>query len=174
MVSNKDDYWHADPVLGTAEVTNKIDKRVIFNALKSWKFWILVPWYTLYAIPVTNNVQFGVYLKANGYSVTMRNIMPTFGNIITAVTLLTYAYLSDRTAKYGRVYVIGAVCVWGVFSSAVLAIYPASNALRVAGFLTNYSTYVTPIFFAWVAEICHGATEERAFITGAISCLWYT
>lgn len=142
--------------------------------LTNWKFWLLLPWYTLYSLSTVNGRQFGVYLKAYGYSVSLRNVLPSCASLITIPTLLTYAYLSDRTVRHGRVWVITAVLVWSMFPTCVLAVWPNSNALRVAAFLINGSTYVTPIFFAWVAEICHSHAEQRAFITGAITCFWYT
>ena len=159
-------------MLGIARVTGKINWKLIGKTLKTWQFWMLVPWYTLYALGLIAGKQFPVYLRAFGYSVTMRNILPAVANLITIPTLLFYAWLADRIPN-GRFWVILVVSLTSFWPITVLAFWFDSNAHRVASFLAVYAHYTTPIFFAWVAEICSQSAEMRGFITGCITCFWY-
>lgn len=157
-------------------MTGKINGSVIKQTLKNWKFWILVPFNIFYSLEAVTGRNFGVYLKAYGYSVSARNTLPATSSIVTIVSLITYSYISDRTVKYGRGWWIGIVLIWAILPNGVLAFWPNSNAIRVAAFLANGTTYVTPIFYAWVADICsHGGvdTTQRAFMTGCITGGWY-
>jgi ACS family pantothenate transporter-like MFS transporter len=157
-------------------MTGKIDAAVIKESLKNWKFWLLVPFNIFYSLEAVTGRNFGVYLKAYGYSVSDRNTLPATSSIITIFCLIGYSYISDRTVKYGRGWWIGVVLIWATLPNAVLAFWPNSNSIRVAAFLANGTTYVTPIFYAWVADICsvgHMDTTQRAFITGCITGGWY-
>ncbi|EIW67156.1 hypothetical protein TREMEDRAFT_64396 [Tremella mesenterica DSM 1558] len=115
----------------TDAVTGKIDKASIIATIKTWKFWLLVPWFTVYALSGLPKGQSGVYLKAFNYS------------------------------------------LWRLFPDAVLAFWGTSNHLRVSAFLISGTTDVTPLFFAWVSDICRGNTVQRAFIVGSITAFWY-
>ncbi|WWD19978.1 hypothetical protein CI109_104451 [Kwoniella shandongensis] len=162
---------------GAAKVTSKINWKVVRDTMKNWKFWTLVPWYTFYSLEAVTGRQFGIYLKAFKYSVSDRNNLPATSSVITIVSLIIFSYISDRTVKYGRGWFIGLVLFWAILPNAVLAFWTNSNSLRVAAFLANGTTYVTPIFFAWIADICSTGymdPSQRAFITGATTCLWYT
>lgn len=141
------------------------------RSIKAWRFWILVPWYLIYGLAVQNGTQFAVYLKAAGYSVTMRNVLPSCMYIIEIPTLLFYTYISDR---YGHRFLVCLIpLIWGLIPTGILAVWPQSNGLKVFAFIVNQSIYVTPVFYAWVSEICRNSQEERAFIVGATSCLFY-
>ncbi|KAL7420698.1 hypothetical protein Q5752_004649 [Cryptotrichosporon argae] len=158
---------------GTEAVTGKIDTRVLLSALGSWKAWLCIPWYAIFGLAVQNNSQFGVYLKAYGYSVTARNVLPSTAYIIEIPFLFLYTYIADRTPVRWRPLVVIVPLAWGLFPTGVLAFWAPSNALRVFAFMINGSLYITPVFYAWVAQLCGGRTELRAFITGATSCAFY-
>ncbi|TYJ54880.1 hypothetical protein B9479_004472 [Cryptococcus floricola] len=158
---------------GTDTVSSKINKSTILSALKSWQFFILVPWFMLHGLETNNGKQFANYLKGFSYSVSARNILPSTMYIIQIPCIIFYAYLSDRLAGKGRVWVIAAVCAWAMVPTGILGLWAPSEGARMFAFLANGSVYVTPLFFTWVAELCHGETEKRAFITGAICCWWY-
>jgi ACS family pantothenate transporter-like MFS transporter len=91
--------------------------------------------------------------------------------LIEIPALLIYTYISDRTGN--RFLVCLFPLIWGIFPTGVLAFWPSSNALKVFAFMVNGTIYITPVFYAWVSEICHGSPEERGFIVGATSCLFY-
>ncbi|ODO09533.1 hypothetical protein I350_03136 [Cryptococcus amylolentus CBS 6273] len=158
---------------GTDTVASKINKSTIFSAVKSWQFFILVPWFMLHGLETNNGKQFANYLKGFSYSVSARNILPSTMYIIQIPCIIFYAYMSDRLAGKGRVWVIAAVCAWAMVPTGILGLWAPSEGARMFAFLANGSVYVTPLFFTWVAELCHGETEKRAFITGAICCWWY-
>nr|XP_019010629.1 uncharacterized protein I206_05103 [Kwoniella pini CBS 10737]OCF49410.1 hypothetical protein I206_05103 [Kwoniella pini CBS 10737] len=158
---------------GAQPMKGNINGQVILSALKDWKFWILVPFYCIYGFAVQNGTQFGVYLKAYKYSVTLRNVLPSLMYIIQIPCILIYCYISDRTTRISRGWIMLGPLIWGIFPTAVLAFWPNSNPLRVFAFMVNGSLYITPVFYAWVAEMCGHKTELRAFITGSTSCLFY-
>ena len=150
-----------------------INGRAIIQIFQDWKVWVFVPLYCLYGFAVQNGAQFGIYLKAYGYSVSMRNVLPSAMWLIEIPHLLFWSYISDRFARYCRGYVMIIPLFWALFPTGVLAFWPPSNSLRVFAFMVNGTTYMTPIFYAWVAELCGQNTEMRAFITGATACLFY-
>ncbi|ORY26028.1 major facilitator superfamily domain-containing protein [Naematelia encephala] len=158
---------------GTAIVSSKIRPKAILALFASWKFWLLVPWFTMMAEAIATNNQFGVYLKAYGWSVTMRNVLPATGSIVQLASSIPYCFLSDQLVGFGRMWVMLGVTLLALFSTAVLAFWPASDSLRVVAFMISYAGSSTPMYFAWVAEVCQGSTEQRAFMTGAATALWY-
>ncbi|WWD03818.1 hypothetical protein V865_001874 [Kwoniella europaea PYCC6329] len=158
---------------GAQPMKGKINGTVILSALRDWKFWILVPFYCIYGFAVQNGTQFGVYLKAFKYSVTLRNVLPSAMYIVQIPCILIYCYISDRTTRIQRGWIMLGPLIWGIFPTAVLAFWGHSNSLRVFAFMVNGSLYITPVFYAWVAEMCGHKTELRAFITGCTSCLFY-
>jgi len=160
-------------VIGTSLNTKNISGTTLLHALTSWKFLVLVPFYAFYGFAVQNAAQFGIYLKAYGYSVTMRNVLPAVQYVIEIPSIIIYCYISDRLVRYSRGYVVLAPLIWGIFPLAVLAFWAPSDKLRVFAFMVNGTVYMTPVFFAWVAEMCGQDTTLRAFITGATTCLFY-
>ncbi|OCF61454.1 hypothetical protein L486_01102 [Kwoniella mangroviensis CBS 10435] len=159
---------------GAQPMKGKINGAVILSALRDWKFWILVPFYCIYGFAVQNGTQFGVYLKAFKYSVTLRNVLPSVMYLIQIPAILIYCYISDRTTRIQRGWIMLGPLIWGIFPTGVLAFWGHSNSLRVVAFMVNGTLYITPVFYAWVAEMCGHKTELRAFITGCTSCLFYT
>ena len=159
---------------GTAAVHTEINKQVIIDSLKTWQFWTFVPYFTFIAIGVTVNTQFAVYLKAYKYSVTLRNVMPASSNCIQIVTIIFYSWVSDQTVRrWGRAPIMFWTSILLLFTTTTLFVWPNNNTLRVAAFIISYCSYETAIFFTWVAEACAGKTEQRAFITGSATALWY-
>ncbi|OCF31598.1 hypothetical protein I316_06797 [Kwoniella heveanensis BCC8398] len=156
-----------------AAMKGDINPKVILSAFRTWHFWVMVPFYLLFGFAVQNGTQFGIYLKANKYSVSMRNVLPSTMYIIQIPCLIIYAYISDRVTRVSRGVIILVPLIWGLFPTGVLAFWGHSNALRVFAFMVNGSIYITPVFYAWVAEMCGKQTELRAFVTGSTSCLFY-
>ncbi|KAK8861756.1 hypothetical protein IAR55_002579 [Kwoniella newhampshirensis] len=159
---------------GMQAMDGKINGRSILRVLTSWQLWVLAPWYAIYGFAVQNGAQFAIYLRAEGYSVTMRNVLPSCMYIIEIPSLLIYTYISDRIGnRYSRGWLCLFPLIWGIFPTAVLAFWGHSNALRVFAFMVTGTYYVTPVFYAWLAEICGHNTELRGFVTGSTSCLFY-
>jgi ACS family pantothenate transporter-like MFS transporter len=153
--------------------TTKITRRDLVNVFKDWKVWVFVPLYTLYGFGVQNGQQFGVYLKAYGYSVARRNILPSGMYLIEIPWLLGISYMSDRLSRFGRGYVMIIPLIWGLVPTSILAFWAPSDHVRVFAFMMNGTIYMTPVFYAWLAELCGQNTVMRAFITAATSSLFY-
>ncbi|ORY29322.1 pantothenate transporter liz1 [Naematelia encephala] len=158
---------------GTAAMKGNINLKSVLLVFTTWHLFVLAPWYGIYGFAVQNGAQFAIYLKAFGYSVSRRNVMASGMYLIEIPCLLIYTAISDRMTRYSRAWVCLIPLLWGLFPTGVLAFWAPSNPLRVFGFMMTGSIYVTPVFYAWVAEICAHRTELRGFVTGATSCVFY-
>lgn len=64
--------------------------------------------------------------------------------IIEIPCILAYSYISDRVTSVNRGVIMLGPLLWGLFPNGILAFWASSNKLRVAAFMLNGSTYITP------------------------------
>lgn len=62
----------------------KLDFSLVKRALSNWKYPCFVLGYTLYGVGCQASGYFGIYLKAQGYSVSDRNVIPSGAGLISA------------------------------------------------------------------------------------------
>nr|XP_019047089.1 hypothetical protein I302_03696 [Kwoniella bestiolae CBS 10118]OCF26019.1 hypothetical protein I302_03696 [Kwoniella bestiolae CBS 10118] len=156
---------------GTIAMSDALNFRTFKRVIVTWHFWLLIPTYVLYAYGIQNYNYFGIYLKAAGYSVSMRNILPSCANLVGIIPQLVWGWCSDRfRSRYAWCLI---PCLWGLCPTVILAVYPDSNTLKVFAFMVTGTYFVTHIWWSWVNEICHGSMEERAFIIASINCAFY-
>ncbi|OCF77013.1 hypothetical protein I204_02722 [Kwoniella mangroviensis CBS 8886] len=156
---------------GTITLTSALNLRTFKRVISKSHFWLLIPTYVCYAYGIQNYNYFGIYLKAAGYSVSARNILPACGNLIGILPQLTWGWCSDRfRSRYAWCFL---PCLWGLVPTVILAVYPDSNTLKVFAFMVTGTYFVTHIWWSWVNEICQGSMEERAFIIASINCAFY-
>ncbi|KAK6903657.1 hypothetical protein I203_107162 [Kwoniella mangroviensis CBS 8507] len=130
---------------GTITLTSALNLRTFKRVISKWHFWLLIPTYVCYAYGIQNYNYFGIYLKAAGYSVSARNILPACGNLIGILPQLT----------------------WGWFPTVILAVYPDSNTLKVFAFMVTGTYFVTHICVnAWLPTIIFLQTEGPRFPKG--------
>ena len=156
---------------GQKPVTGFIKWSLFKDIVKTWHFWVIVPAYLFYATSIQAYNYFAIYLKAAGYSVSMRNVLPGFAFLIQIPAGLTYGWLSDRTGS--RFCFTFFPLVWQLVPNIILAVWPSGDKIKVFAFMIIGTTYVTHIFYTWVNEICRANTEERAFIIGCCQTLFF-
>ena len=156
---------------GVESSNGKVRWSVILKSFKNWRFWVITPAYCIYGLGVQNGTQFAIYLKANGYSVTRRNVMSSGMYLCEIPTLLTYSYIADRI-KYRWIVCIS-VLVWALIPTGILAFWAKSHTARVFAFMVNQTCYMTPVFYAWVSEVCAASSEERSFIIATTSTMFF-
>ncbi|WWD22209.1 hypothetical protein CI109_106700 [Kwoniella shandongensis] len=156
---------------GTGTATSRIRWVHIVRSVKKWRFWLITPTYVVYGLGLQNAQQFAIYLKAMGYSVALRNILASTMYIIEIFTVVIYSYISDRIKYRFPVTVIP--MIWGCIPTGILAVWPPHHRLRLFAFIVNNSLYMTPVFYAWVSEICYKSDEERSFIIATTSTLFF-
>lgn len=113
------------------------------------------------------NGYFAIWLKSEGYSVVDRNILPTGTSLISAACVVLWGFLSDYTGSRFLWLLIPMVSsclmpeahgmeVWsaarltmrqvlGLIPNGILAVWPASIALKKSAFLTVNIHLVTAV-----------------------------
>ena len=156
---------------GTSAPAEYLNFKTLKVVVRSWHFWALVPIYVLYALGIQNYSQFNVYLKAAGYSVNARNNIPAYAWVTDIPFQFIWGWLSDRTGS--RFAWCTIPLLFAIFPQSVLAAWPKSNGLKVFAFFVCGTSFITPIFFTWINEICHGSMEERGLIIAAANTAFY-
>lgn len=75
------------------------------------------------------------------------------------VTVLAWGFFSDYFQD--RFWWSFGPTVFSMISGGILAAWPASNALKMAGFYLSGAQFVTAIIYSWWNEICHKEPMER-------------
>ncbi|KAF7295869.1 MFS general substrate transporter [Mycena chlorophos] len=160
--------------VGRAEISETLDWKTFKPVLCSWRIYTLVVAYIWYGSSCQANNYFAIYLKSEGYSVTMRNILPALANIASAVSSFLYGLASDATRN--RFWWILCPLVFVQWpGNAILAIWPSSPAVRMAGFCwcSDAFWYAAAVYWTWANEICAGNAEERALTIAAMNGFFY-
>ncbi|EYB32637.1 hypothetical protein SNK05_006081 [Fusarium graminearum] len=137
---------------GKAQVNGKLDKAL--------------------AKPCQGASYFAIYLRASGYSVTARNVIPGCANLVSMITDFSYSFGSDYTGNRVWWMVIPIMCTT-VVGSSILTAWPAADAARVVAFFLLSSGFVTGITWTWANEINVGSAEERALTISSMNGLLY-
>ncbi|WVQ74723.1 hypothetical protein IAR50_004327 [Cryptococcus sp. DSM 104548] len=150
----------------------KIDRGVIMRIFKRWHIYIIPFTYVFYGMGCAAGSYTAIWLKSTGtYSVAQINTIPTISNVIAAVTVLLWGFLSDY---FGSRYIwIVIPTLIAIFPNLVLTIWPSSNPLKLAAFLLTGAQYVTAIYYSWFQEICSSDPLERAVVISLSNGLQY-
>ncbi|ODN74907.1 hypothetical protein L198_08215 [Cryptococcus wingfieldii CBS 7118] len=149
-----------------------LDRGVIKRILQRWHIYIIPLTYTMYGLGCASGSYTSIWLKSTGdYSVAQINTIPTISNVIAAVTVLLWGFLSDYFGS--RYYLIALPTLLALFPNIVLTIWPSSNPLKLAAFLITGAQYVTAIYYAWFQEICSSDPLERAIVISLSNGLQY-
>ncbi|KAK6084483.1 major facilitator superfamily transporter [Seiridium cupressi] len=132
--------------------------------LRSWRWWLLVLGYV-------NSSYFAIWLKAEKFSVEMRNIIPTGTSLISGFCVVLWGFLSDYTGSRFA-FIIGPL-TFGLLPTGILAFWPASVQLKEFAFLTAGVQLMTAIFYTWANEICADNNEERALVVSSMNGFQY-
>ncbi|KAI5479119.1 MFS transporter [Pseudohyphozyma bogoriensis] len=156
---------------GMAEVTGKVDLALVKRIFTSWRVWVIVPTYLVFANSVQINGYYGTWLAQNGFSEENRNLLPALMDVISIPFSFGYGLLADWTgSRWTWMAIPEAV---SIIPLGIIAFYPAHRRLMEVAFLFAEICLITPVFFAWINEICHEDAQERAFIVGAVNAMFY-
>jgi ACS family pantothenate transporter-like MFS transporter len=87
---------------------------------------------------------FNLWLKAAGYSVTDRNVLPTGGNALAIVVTILWGMLADRTRQY--YWLIVGLCLIMMLSNILLSVwYIPKPALMFAYYISYAGSATTPV-----------------------------
>ncbi|KAJ0341659.1 hypothetical protein COL922a_002098 [Colletotrichum nupharicola] len=152
--------------LGRVEITGVMDLKLVKRMFGNWRWWVLCLMY------IFANNYFAIYLRENGYSVTLRNVIPACANLVTMVTDFSWGFMSDLTGNR-PMWMVGPLLGTTVVGSSILTAYPASDGARVAGFFLVACGYVTAVTWTWANEVNNGNAEERALTISSMNGLFY-
>ncbi|KAI1143202.1 pantothenate transporter liz1 [Hypoxylon sp. FL0543] len=125
----------------------------------------------VYGESCQSNSYFGIWLKAEGYSVVDRNVIPTGSKLISAACIVLWGFLSDYTGS--RFALIIGPLIYALLPNGILAFWPSSTQLKEFAFLTSSAHLVTAIFYTWANEVCAGDNEERALVISSMNAGQY-
>ncbi|KZP01223.1 MFS general substrate transporter [Calocera viscosa TUFC12733] len=157
---------------GIAKNPGYFDWRLIKRALSNWRWYLFVPGYVFFGLGTqAASTWFGVWLQDEGYSVYLRNIIPTCTNLVTLVAVLIWGWLSDYLENRPLVMVIA--ILYGIFPLACLSVWNIPDGLKFFSYLTLGVEYITPLFFTWANEVNRGDDGVRSFIVASMNCAQY-
>jgi MFS transporter, ACS family, pantothenate transporter len=140
--------------------------------LSSWHLWLLSLLYMLLVNAAGGLTQpaFQLWLKSQGYSVRDINVYPTLVALVSIVSTLAYAWVSDSVCKGAR----WPPMLFAGFASLVsyvsLAVWNVSPGWKWACYIImGLGGGVGGLSHAWAAEITGADNEERAIVTAAMS-----
>ncbi|PTD07889.1 hypothetical protein FCULG_00005846, partial [Fusarium culmorum] len=157
---------------GNAQGNGKLDKALAKRMFGSWRWWVLCLTYVMHGQVCQGASYFAIYLRASGYSVTARNVIPGCANLVSMITDFSYSFESDYTSNRVWWMVIAIMCTT-VVGSSVLTAWPAVDAARVVVFFLLSSGFVTGITWTWANETHVGSAEECALTISSMNGLLY-
>lgn len=108
-----------------------------------WKWYAFVLGYVLYGTSCQASSYFAIWLKAENFSVELRNIIPTGTSLISAFCIVLWGFGSDYTGS--RIWFILGPLTYGLIPNGILAFWPASLRLKEFAFLTDGVQLMTAI-----------------------------
>lgn len=78
----------------------KLTWRKAGRILRGWKWWLFVLGYVLYGSSCQNSSYFAIWLKSAGFSVDLRNIIPTGTSLISGFCVVMVQSSSDQVNNY--------------------------------------------------------------------------
>ncbi|KAJ7647854.1 MFS general substrate transporter [Roridomyces roridus] len=158
--------------VGRVELSGVLTWEKFKPIFKSWRLYTLVVAYIWYGASCQANSYFGIYLKAMGYSVSQRNILPAAANLLSAATVFLYGFGSDITRN--RFWWILCPLIFVQWpGNGILAIWPDNTKARMAAFYIISMEYMTCVYWTWANEICSGNPEARAVTIAAMNGFFY-
>ncbi|KAJ5279139.1 hypothetical protein N7478_004511 [Penicillium angulare] len=114
---------------------------------------------------------FAIWLKAEGFSVSDRNVIPTGTSLISGGCVVLWGFLSDYTGSRFAWVLIPLILT--LLPNGILAAWPSSVPLKEFAFLTCNIQLMTAVFYSWANEICADNNEARAFTISSMNGFQY-
>lgn len=108
-----------------------------------WRWYAFVLGYVLYGTGCQASGYFGIWLKAENFSIAARNIIPTGTSLISAFCVVLWGFGSDYTGSR-LLFVLGPL-TYGLIPNGILAVWPASIRLKEFAFLTDGVQLMTAV-----------------------------
>ncbi|KAF8206968.1 major facilitator superfamily domain-containing protein [Mycena galopus ATCC 62051] len=148
---------------------SSIPKGLVADAWADWYWFVLG--YILYGESCAATAYFGIWLKAENFSVDARNVIPSCGALISVFCIFMWGFLSDLTgSRFTWVFV---PLAYGLIPNGILAVWPPSVKLKEFAFLTGGVQLMTAVFYTWANEVCKSDNEERALVVSSMNGLQY-
>ncbi|KAK0456374.1 pantothenate transporter liz1 [Armillaria borealis] len=152
------------------------EKRFGFSLAKrmltTWKWYAFVIVYVVYGTSCQAGDYFSIWMKAAGYSVAERNVIPSCSRLISAFCIFVWGFGSDLTGSRFA-FVFGPLC-YGLLPNGILAFWPKSQELILFAFMTNGVQLMTAVFYTWANEIMAGDDDLRALTVSSMNGVQYS
>ncbi|KAK4616492.1 Pantothenate transporter liz1 [Fulvia fulva] len=139
-----------------------------------WHVYLLCVLYIIFINtgPSSSINPMSLWLKAQGYSVSLINIIPTTQSAVQAVSTILSAIFSDYWRN--RAAWMSVSTGFGLFVCVVLAVWSVPSGLKWFAFeVYRVSVPYGPISMSWANEICGADAEERSIVLGLMNSLGY-
>ncbi|KAF2718146.1 major facilitator superfamily transporter [Polychaeton citri CBS 116435] len=139
-----------------------------------WHVYLLVVLYIIFinASPSGSVNPLSLWLKSQGYSVSLVNIIPTSQSAVQLVTTVLFAMLSDYWRN--RPALMSVSTTFGLLSSIVLAVWNVSSGAKWFAYeIFRGAVGYGPMSMTWANEICGADAEERSIVIGLMNAMGY-
>ncbi|KAK3114804.1 hypothetical protein LTR53_006500 [Teratosphaeriaceae sp. CCFEE 6253] len=139
-----------------------------------WHVYLLTILYIIFINtgPSSSVSPFSLWLKHEGYSISLINIIPTSQSAVQLVTTVTFAVFSDYWRN--RPIVMSFSTFWGLFTTAILAAWTVPIGLKWFAFeMYRAAVPYGPLAMSWANEICGADAEERSIVLGIMNSMGY-
>ncbi|PBL00916.1 pantothenate transporter liz1 [Armillaria gallica] len=150
----------------------KIGFSLVKRMLTTWKWYAFVLGYVIYGTSCQAGDYFSIWMKAAGYSVAERNVIPSCSRLISAFCIFMWGFGSDLTGSRFT-FVFGPLC-YGLLPNGILAFWPKSQKLILFAFMTNGVQLMTAVFYTWANEIMAGDDDLRALTISSMNGVQYS
>ncbi|KAK7740712.1 hypothetical protein SLS53_005180 [Cytospora paraplurivora] len=152
----------------------KLGWSIIKRVFSRWHVWVLTVLYIIFINtgPSSSVNPLSLWMKSNGWSVALINIIPTAQSAIQLVTTIIFAMMSDYLRS--RPAVMSISTFFGFFTSLLLAIWTIPVGLKWFAFMMQRAAVpYGPLSMTWANEICGADAEERAVVLGIMNAAGY-
>lgn len=119
----------------------KLDRQILKRVFTRWHWYAFVAAYVFYGTSCQASGYFAIWLKAEHFSVTQRNIIPTGTNLISAFAIFMWGFLADFTGSRFAFVFIPLVSV--IFSATASSRSSRTNPGSLS-FMASYQTGFLP------------------------------
>ncbi|KAJ5206984.1 hypothetical protein N7472_003432 [Penicillium cf. griseofulvum] len=150
----------------------KLNLNVFKRTFKRWHIWVFTTCYACMIISCYPVSYMSLWLKAEGYSVTQINQLPT----VTYAIYIVGSWLGTTLAAIYPEWIIFTIASAScLFSTLCLIIWNIPTALKfVAWYTFGASGCLSPILYSTINVIVRNDAEERALIMGSMMSFGYS
>ncbi|KAI9039471.1 MFS general substrate transporter [Aspergillus affinis] len=145
---------------------------VFKRTLSRWHIWVFMFCYACMIISYYPSSYMNLWLKAEGYSVSQINELPT---VVYAINIMASWLGTTLAAIYPTWLIYTIITVCSLFSTLCMIIWNIPTGLKFfAWYLFGIAGCASPILYSTVNTIVSNDSEERALILGAMMTFGYS